>query len=303
LALLLALLVLAGAFLSPRSFLAVTGGGQPSTVIAIAGRLVAVWKPAGPPPAKGYPLILFSHGFTGCGTQSRFLTEALAQAGYFVIAPNHHDALCGEDEADLFAKLASTRPKEPFGNPGLWSAATYQDRRDDVEAVLDAVLKDQVFPDVPIDAGCIGLAGHSLGGYTVLGLAGAWPSWRDPRVKAVLALSPFCTPYIKKGDLPHLRIPVMYQGGSMDVGITPTVRSHGGAYELTSAPKFFVDFSGAGHFAWTNLNRTYQPVINNYALAFFDRYLKGNIGPADQLAEILQPPWPDKVDGVEFTLK
>ena len=32
------------------------------------------------------------------------------------------------------------------------------------------------------------LAGHSLGGYTVLALAGAWPSWKLANVRAVLAL-------------------------------------------------------------------------------------------------------------------
>src|SRR5205823_6105338 len=40
------------------------------------------------------PVVVFSHGLYTCATQSRFLTEALADSGYFVIAPNHHDASC-----------------------------------------------------------------------------------------------------------------------------------------------------------------------------------------------------------------
>jgi len=36
-----------------------------------------------------------------------------------------------------------------------------------------------------------------------------------------------------------------------------------------------VEFDGAGHFAWTNLNRRYQTSIEAYGVAFFDAYLKG----------------------------
>jgi len=40
------------------------------------------------------PLLLFSHGFGGCAQQSRTLTQALADAGYAVLAPNHKDKGC-----------------------------------------------------------------------------------------------------------------------------------------------------------------------------------------------------------------
>src|ERR1700733_2124126 len=62
---------------------------------SIAGRAVAVWKPAGTAPSAGFPVVVFSHGFGGCNTQSVFLMEALANAGYLVVAPNHADASCG----------------------------------------------------------------------------------------------------------------------------------------------------------------------------------------------------------------
>ena len=63
--------------------------------INISGRDVAIWRPAGSAPASGFPVVLFSHGFGGCNTQSVFLMEALARSGYFVLAPNHKDAHCG----------------------------------------------------------------------------------------------------------------------------------------------------------------------------------------------------------------
>jgi Dipeptidyl aminopeptidases/acylaminoacyl-peptidases len=62
--------------------------------VSVAGRDVAVWKPLRTLPPNGYPLTVFSNGFTGCNTQTKFLMQALAKAGYWVLAPNHKDAGC-----------------------------------------------------------------------------------------------------------------------------------------------------------------------------------------------------------------
>ncbi len=302
LTLLVVLLVLLVAPFALHQFLVMVGRTtHPVTEITIAGRRVAMWKPMGAPLPDGYPAILFSHGFTGCGTQSVFLTEALAQAGYLVLAPDHGDAACGPGhEGKLFEKLSTMRSEEPFTHPDVWSEATYRDRGADLEAVLDTILKEKSFQGVPIDSSRIGLAGHSLGGYTVLALAGAWPSWKDRRVKAVLAVSPYCAPFILKGNLGHLNVPIMYQGGTLDIAISPYVRRPGGAYDLTSAPKYFLDLAGAGHLAWTNLDKSYQSTINDYAVAFFDRYLKGT---PDPLTRLLDRPRPKDVSGFRYALK
>src|SRR5271156_4668330 len=257
--------------------------------LKIAGRDVAIWKPTTPAPAAGFPLILFSHGFTGCNTQSVFLMQALAKSGYLVLAPNHNDARCGTTHST--AGKLPPRSEEPLGNPDKWTDATYADRRADIEAVLDAALAQDSFAGVPIDKTRVGIAGHSLGGYTALGLAGAWPSWKDPRIKAVLALSPFCTPYVSKGALGKMNVPVMYQGGTLDLGITPFVRRPNGAYDLSSSPKYYIEFQGAGHLAWTSLNKTFQPQINTYSVAFFDLYLKQQSDP-DPLAPLTVNPLP-----------
>jgi hypothetical protein len=55
---------------------------------------------------------------------------------------------------------------------------------------------------------------------------------------------------------------------------------------------------GAGHFAWTNLNRQFQQVIDEYSVAFFNRYLKQQ-GPPDRLADLLRKPYPRQVTAVE----
>jgi predicted dienelactone hydrolase len=212
------------------------------------------------------PLIVFSHGFHGCKTQSTFLMEALADAGYLVVAPDHKDAACGS--GGMLGKA-----EEPFRDPSAWSDKTYKDRGDDISKLLDAMRRDSQWRQ--IDWSNVGLAGHSLGGYTVLGLAGSWPGWKLNSIRAVLALSPYCEPYIFKGRLDKVGVPVMFQGGTRDLGITPSVKRSFGCYDKTPAPAYFVEFQAAGHFAWTDLVTDYQDLAEHYSVAFFDRYLRG----------------------------
>lgn len=228
-----------------------------------------------------FPLLVFSHGFGGCAKQSVFLTQFLADHGYVVIAPDHADANCRRDLSGggLASRMQdmrggkTMRPEKPFRTPEAWSDKTEADRRDDMESAIDFVLNQPKYAS-HIDTDHMGLIGHSLGGYTVLGMAGAWPSWKDKRFKAVLALSPYVEPFIDQRTLTRLDVPVMYQGGTRDFGITPTLKRHGGAYDQTPAPKYFIEYDGAGHFAWTQLEDHYQDVINRTSLAFLDRYLK-----------------------------
>jgi predicted dienelactone hydrolase len=225
------------------------------------------------------PLILFSHGFHGCNTQSTFLMEALAKAGYLLMAPNHKDATCGGGLLE--------RPEQPFQNPGSWNQTTYKARGDDIVRLLDAVRHDKQWSEL-IDWSRVGLAGHSLGGYTVLGLAGGWSNWKIPTVKVVLALSPYCDPFLQNGNLDRVGIAVMYQGGTRDIGITPSLKKSGGCFPKTSAPSYLVEFRGARHFAWTDLVADHHELINQYTIAFFDKHLRAIPGadPAKQLAGV-----------------
>lgn len=241
-------------------------GDSPCTVHSIAGMQVAVWKPAnntGPA-----PLVLFSHGFRGINTQSDRIMKALAKSGYIVMAPNHDDSFASGKRAPL---------EIGFSKPSLWSHTTYRKRGNDITNLL-AVLKMDCKWNGLIDTTRIALVGHSLGGYTMVALAGAWPDWKVPGVKAVVAMSPYCLPFLTNKTLSGLDVPVMYQGGTADFGISPSLKSQAGVYKNTPSPAYLVEFQDANHFTWTDLNRQQEreDLIVYYCLAFLDKYVKGD---------------------------
>jgi hypothetical protein len=158
--------------------------------------------------------------------------------------------------------------------PATWSEASFRDRADDIWRLIGALKNDAEWQR-QIDWARCGLVGHSLGGYTMLGLGGAWPSWRLDGIKAILALSPYVQPFPVHRALAGLAAPVMYQGGTLDFGITPWLGKAMGAYDLSPTPKYYVEIGRAGHLAWTDLGDVGHYSIVTYSPAFLDRYLRG----------------------------
>ena len=120
----------------------------------------------------------------------------------------------------------------------------------------------------------LGLVGHSLGGYTVLGLAGAWPSWKLDNVRAVVALSPYVRPYALSNGIAKLRVPVLFEGGTRDI-FTPLLP---GAYDRAAPPKAYVEFAATSHYTWTDSGpgeASTREAMAAWAIAFLDRHVKG----------------------------
>jgi len=233
------------------------------TETRIGGIDVVVWSGANPGHTR-QPVLVFSHALYLCPTQSRFLTEALADAGYLVVAPRHADSSC--------AMSVWPSPWRMSGKPYiLWSDLDFRDRADDVRAVVAGLRRDARYRDV-VDLSKLALMGHSLGGYTVLGLAGAWPSWRMPGVRAVIALTPYSLPFRSSEGLRNVSVPTMYQVGTLDPVFTLPLEEF--AYEQTPGPKALVKVENASHLAWTDLGATDRATIVDNALAFLDRYVQ-----------------------------
>jgi predicted dienelactone hydrolase len=100
-----------------------------------------------------YPLIVLSHGTGGSSVQMMWLGRYLAARGYITAAVNHHGNTAAESQ--------------PFAQGFL----LYWERARDLSAVLDKLLADPLFGP-RIDRERIGAAGFSLGGYTVIAIAG-----------------------------------------------------------------------------------------------------------------------------------
>jgi predicted dienelactone hydrolase len=234
--------------------------------ITLAGREVAVWQGRGDG-ATPAPVLFFSHGFGGCETSSDFLKTALAARGYWVFAPRHADARCGA--------RGGPPPAVPFRLPAEWSDATYVTRANDILAVHGALQANAAYAK-QLDFSRVGYVGHSLGGYTVVGLAGGWSAWGTaPGVRAVLALSPYVEPFVEHGTTSGITVPIMFQGGTEDGAVTPHVTKPGGAYDAAPAPKYLVVFTGATHASWGDRRRGSHAGIVAYSIAFLDRYVRG----------------------------
>lgn len=250
-----------------------------------SGLMGSVARDAPPAACPRVPLVLFSHGLGGCALQSTFITEELARHGYVVAAPDHQDAAtCGIDGEAL--RMQNLRTEQPLLEPARWTEQSEVVRLHDLRATIKRVAADAALARIA-DTTRVGAVGHSMGGYAALGMAGAWPTWRTREVKAVVALSPYVTPFIAHGTLAKLAVPVMYQGAQFDWGMTPNIEGPNGAYASTPAPKYYARLKGGTHLEWTNLGCLGQPsiaaclktrpnaaLINRYAFEFLDRYLK-----------------------------
>lgn len=105
------------------------------------------------PALDAFPVVLLSHGTGGSAAQLGWLGTALARAGFIAAAVDHpgNNAVTGYTQEGFLL---------------WWERAT------DLSEVLDGLIAD---PEIGahIDKERVGAAGFSLGGYTVLELAGA----------------------------------------------------------------------------------------------------------------------------------
>jgi predicted dienelactone hydrolase len=105
------------------------------------------------PAQQSYPLVVLSHGTGGSALGLLWFGYSLASHGYIVAAVNHHGNTGAEPAPDARGFF-------------LW-----WERAKDLSAVLDKVLSDPLVGS-HVDRERIGIAGFSLGGYTVITVAG-----------------------------------------------------------------------------------------------------------------------------------
>ncbi|HTT40072.1 MAG TPA: alpha/beta fold hydrolase [Burkholderiales bacterium] len=184
-------------------------------------------------PSPPFPLVVLSHGASGSATNYAWLAEYLARSGFVVLGVSHY----GESwryRPDTVDPSAATR---------LWI------RPHDCTFALSELLRHPAF-ERSVDATRVAAVGHSSGGATAFALGGAvfdpaalaeycrsqsarndrgcqyarerqelppappeaTQSYRDTRVKAIVALDPAAGPGYSEAALAEVRVPVLVIG-------------------------------------------------------------------------------------------
>ena len=253
-----------------------------------------------------YPFLIFSHGYGGSGLSSVFFTEPLASRGWIVAAPDHNDTHSAvrirTGHNDNFDGPHFVQRAKQIASSGPEGRSAYLYRLKEMKLVLDQILTSESFGKL-IDRGRIAVGGHSLGGFTALGLCGTIEHWFDDRIKAVLLFSTGAGGYLfRESELAAVRMPSMYFLGEREKGQlrgTKTMAELADkVYQNLSPPKYFLEIKGANHFSFNNRftnNRMARllsgsedqfEVIRQYSTAFLEKHVAGK----KEVSKVLEQP-------------
>jgi predicted dienelactone hydrolase len=249
-----------------------------------------------PNDAGPYPVIVFSHGAGGSQDCCEALTLHWATHGYVTIQPTHDDSAIQRRNSGEENIRFPQAVRDGLKKPALWES-----RPQDISFVIDSlpVLEHRVPGLVAnMDKDRIGVGGHSMGSYTAEAIAGAivdlpghpGSNFADPRVKAVLCLSPQGPGQFGLNDHSFDRLSLPYIGmtGSLDsLGPVASPAWHKIPFERSlPSDKYHLYIEGANHGSFITA-RTLSPThaaqgeailgyTNSASLAFWDAYLKND---------------------------
>ena len=245
-----------------------TAGDAPTLVgenAVFVGQSVRVDAPVA---AGRHPLIVLSHGYQGNWTNQSWLAVDLARSGYIVAAVNH--------------------PGTTTRNMDAAAAARMWERPRDLSRVIDILTHDPRWSAAVSGAG-VAAIGHSLGGWTVVELAGGrfnpdrfeadcknhdglascqvyrelgagrdaasrsalGQRLKDSRIKAVVSLDLGLARGFDPGSLARVDVPVLViAAGSPNPQIPAALESRRLVELLPSATTRYVALAGAAHFSF-----------------------------------------------------
>lgn len=252
-------------------------------------------------PAGGrFPVLVFSHGWTGFRSQNDYDMEFLASHGYVVFAADHTygAAAVAFPNGEIIPYNPNALPKN-VPDPVYDQAARVlgQSFVGDIRFVLDQAARlDAGAVPSPLsgrlDLERVGIFGHSTGGG-----AAVETCWIDPRCKAGLAMDAWLIPYSRDMVTKGLERPFLFMHSqSWTARRNPPLVDT--LFANMHADAFQVRLDGTNHYSFTDIElfmpflsrlqsgslfrRSPMMLAGDYTLAFFDQYLKDQ--PSDLLA-------------------
>jgi predicted dienelactone hydrolase len=223
----------------------------------------------GTPLAGKFPLVVISHGYRGNWRNQNWLATKLAQEGYVVASLDH--------------------PGTTSFDHSPQAAAQWWQRAGDLSRLLDWLLNESyLLPN--IDANNVTAIGHSLGGWTVMLLAGAQfdrdqlkqecglnasprvcglmpelgldraqtgeptGSLKDNRIKQVITLDLGLARSLSRQSLQALTVSTLILAAGVDIGDLPQAEESGFlAQYITKNNRQYIVYPDAAHFSFMQL--------------------------------------------------
>ncbi len=249
-----------------------------------------------------YPVVVYSHGYSGCSIASAYLCEALAAAGFVVAAPDHSDDLkvCSLSpgfQRERFIALKILISAVKLGDrlaEGKYDVDEFRYRFDQIEAAIDYLAAEGRDPRSPffnlIDIKRIGAVGHSLGAFSVMVAAGASDVGMDFPIDAVVAMSGPGGDVFTCAQMEKIKIPAMLMYGTEEADRQRKGEGILAQYRCLAGPKFLMALVGGDHLSFSEgifsdsspggrLKRetdARHDLISRYVTAFFAFYLAGD---------------------------
>jgi predicted dienelactone hydrolase len=233
-------------------------GTYPGAPTRTLPTLVSFPTRGGHPVPGPLPLVVFATGIGDSPTTYQPLFDFWVRAGYVVAEPAFP---LSSDQA-----------------PGGTTAADFTNQPGDVRFVTTSMLQASRDTHSPVhglvDPKRIGDVGKSLGAITVLEV-GYNPVSRDPRVKAVIAMTGFVG--VDGSHFVGITTPLLLEHGDADR--TAPIQGSRDAYAEAQPPKFFVTLFGQTHgSAFGGGTKPAEVVVERTTTDFLDRYVKSQAG-------------------------
>ncbi len=265
------------------------------------------------------PAVVISHGLGSDRSTYAYLAQFLAAHGFAVINVEHPGSSASQLNALISGRTNQVVPDEEFINRPLL-----------ISQVLDGLANQAPFDKnlASIDFNNVGVIGQSFGGYTAFAVAGAplnltslrsaCPpefginislllqcqaaeiaspnqanlSFKDPRIKAIVAINPITSAVFGPESLGQVDIPVLMIAGSADT-VAPALPEQIRPFTwLTKRDRYLLVMEGATHFSTIGItgNETFDlpseiigpspAIAQRYSqvmsMAFMSAYLRGD---------------------------